>query len=167
VFLSNGPGDPEPCEYAIAAIGDIIDAGIVLVENGNRTLAGKRGATEEERLKALSGSVALLIKPLFFTILVVVVSFLPVFALEGQEGRLFMPLAASKSLSMISALAVTLWLVPALCARYLKGDFKREEDQPLGVWLQSLYRPSLQKALAHPALSLGLNFALLLATIPL
>ncbi len=148
------------------AIGDIIDAGIVMVENGNRALA--EGARDEQaRLKSLSASLALLIKPLFFTILVVVVSFLPVFALEGQEGRLFMPLAASKSLSMLSALAVTLWLVPALCARYLKGDFKREEEQKLGAWLQSLYRPSLEKVLSRPALSLGINFALLALTIPL
>lgn len=149
------------------AIGDIIDAGIVLVENGNRALAGKKRLSEEQRMKALAGSMALLFKPLFFTILVVVVSFLPVFALEGQEGRLFMPLAASKSLSMISALAVTVWLVPALCARYLKGDFKREEQQPLGAWLQSLYRPSLEKVLSHPRLSLAVNFCLLAATVPL
>jgi Cu(I)/Ag(I) efflux system membrane protein CusA/SilA len=149
------------------AIGDIIDAGIVLVENGNRALAENAGATEQERFKALAASVALLIKPLFFTILVVVVSFLPVFALEGQEGRLFMPLAASKTLSMLSALAVTLWLVPALCARYLKGDFKREEEQPLGAWLQSLYRPSLERVLSFPRLSLGVNFSLLAVTVPL
>lgn len=149
------------------AIGDIIDAGIVLVENGNRSLAGKHDLNEEQRLGLLTRAVALLLKPLFFTILVVVVSFLPVFALEGQEGRLFMPLAASKSLSMLSALAVTVLLVPALCARYLRGDFKREEEQPLGRRLQALYQPSLRAALRRPSLSLGLNFALLLLTIPL
>lgn len=149
------------------AIGDIIDAGIVMVENGNRALASKPKASEAERLRILAGSLAVLIKPLFFTLLVVVVSFLPVFALEGQEGRLFMPLAASKSLSMLSALAVTVWLVPALCARYLKGDFKREEEQPLSAWLQSLYRPSLEKVLARPKLGLAINFGLLALTVPL
>ncbi len=149
------------------AIGDIIDAGIVLVENGNRALAGRSLGSEDERLKILARSLALLIKPLFFTILVVVVSFLPILALEGQEGRLFMPLVASKSLSMISALAVTLWLVPALCARYLRGKFKREEEQALGAKLQASYRPSLEKVLKHSKLSLAVNFALLAATLPL
>ncbi len=150
------------------AIGDILDAGIILVENGNRALAGLEGqAGEDQRLKALAASAAQLIKPLFFTLLIVVVSFLPVFALEGQEGRLFLPLAASKSLSMISALAVTLWLIPALCARYLKGDFKREEQQPLTRRLQDWYRPTLQKVLAHPWLSLSVNFGLLALSVPL
>ena len=149
------------------AIGDILDAGIILVENGNRALGSLGTASEEERLKALAASAAQLMKPLFFTLLIVVISFLPVFALEGQEGRLFMPLAASKSLSMISALAVTLLLIPALCARFLKGGFKREEEQPLMARLQAWYRPSLARALAHPKASLALNFGLLALTIPL
>ncbi len=148
------------------AIGDILDAGIILVENGNRALSGMEGSSESARIKALAASATQLIKPLFFTLLIVVVSFLPVFALEGQEGRLFLPLAASKSLSMISALAVTLWLVPALCARYLKGDFKREEDQPLTARLQAWYRPTLEKVLAHPRSSLLVNFGILGLSIP-
>jgi Cu(I)/Ag(I) efflux system membrane protein CusA/SilA len=149
------------------AIGDILDAGIILVENGNRALSALGSPGEDERIKALAASAAQLMKPLFFTLLIVVVSFLPVFALEGQEGRLFMPLAASKSLSMISALAVTLWLIPALCARHLKGGFKREEEQPFMARLQALYRPSLRWALARPGLSLALNFGLLALSIPL
>jgi Cu(I)/Ag(I) efflux system membrane protein CusA/SilA len=149
------------------AIGDILDAGLILVENGNRALAAAGMQPESERIRILAASAAQLIRPLFFTLLIVVLSFLPVFALEGQEGRLFMPLAASKSLSMISALAVTLWLIPALCARYLKGDFKREEEQPLTKRLQDWYRPSLEKVLQRPALSLSINFGLLLLSIPL
>lgn len=149
------------------AIGDILDAGIILVENGNRALADTQGRSEEARLKALRESAVLLIRPLFFTLLIVVVSFLPVFALEGQEGRLFLPLAASKSLSMLSALAVTVILIPALCARYLRGTFIREEEQPLMARLQAWYRPSLAWVLARPWASLGVNFGLLILSIPL
>jgi Cu(I)/Ag(I) efflux system membrane protein CusA/SilA len=148
------------------AIGDILDAGIILVENGNRALATP-GLKPEERLQILARATTVLIKPLLFTLLIVVVSFLPVFALEGQEGRLFLPLAASKSLSMLSALAVTLFMVPALCARYLKGDFKREEENPLMARLQAWYRPSLDAVLRKPVWGLGLSAILLVLTIPL
>jgi Cu(I)/Ag(I) efflux system membrane protein CusA/SilA len=149
------------------AIGDILDAGIILVENGNRAMAEQGAVGEAQRLRALSASSVVLIKPLFFTLLIVVVSFLPVFALDGEEGRLFMPLALSKSLSMISALAVTLWLIPALCARFLKGGFKREEDNPLNHRLQGWYRPSLVAVLQRPKLGLALNAVLLVLTVPL
>jgi Cu(I)/Ag(I) efflux system membrane protein CusA/SilA len=149
------------------AIGDILDAGIILVENGNRALADAQGGGEERRLAALKDSAVLLIRPLFFTLLIVVVSFLPVFALEGQEGRLFLPLAASKSLSMLSALAVTVILIPALCARYLRGRFLREEEQPLMARLQAWYRPSLAWVLERPWTSLAVNFSVLALTVPL
>jgi Cu(I)/Ag(I) efflux system membrane protein CusA/SilA len=149
------------------AIGDILDAGIILVENGNRALADAQGGGEDRRLAALKLSALLLIRPLFFTLLIVVVSFLPVFALEGQEGRLFLPLAASKSLSMLSALAVTVILIPALCARYLRGHFIREEEQPLMARLQAWYRPSLAWVLERPWASLAVNFSVLALTIPL
>jgi Cu(I)/Ag(I) efflux system membrane protein CusA/SilA len=147
------------------AIGDILDAGIILVENGNRALSDP-GLDPAQRIQVLARASAVLIKPLFFTLVIVVVSFLPVFALEGQEGRLFLPLAASKSLSMLSALAVTLFMIPALCARYLKGDFKREEENPLMARLQAWYRPSLDKVLHKPAWGLGVSALLLVLTIP-
>jgi Cu(I)/Ag(I) efflux system membrane protein CusA/SilA len=149
------------------AIGDMLDAGIILVENANRRLADAGPVPEAVRREVLAEACISLIRPLLFTLVIVVVSFLPVFALEGQEGRLFQPLAASKTLSMLSAMAVTLLLVPALSALFLKRGFKREEQNPLSAWLQSKYRPSLAWALSRPKLSLAVNFGLLLLTIPL
>jgi Cu(I)/Ag(I) efflux system membrane protein CusA/SilA len=150
------------------AIGDMFDAGIILVENANRRLSLKgRGLGEAARHKELAAACSSLMKPLFFTLLIVVVSFLPVFALEGQMGRLFAPLAAAKTLGMLSALAVTLFLVPALCAKLLKGEFKREEQNKLSMKLRSLYRPSLEWALLRPWPILGACFLLMALTIPL
>jgi copper/silver efflux system protein len=150
------------------AIGDMLDAGIILVENANRRLSEKgKSLKEAARRKELIASCSMLFKPLFFTLLIVVVSFLPVFALNGQAGRLLGPLAASKTLSMICALCVTFFLIPALGARFLKGPFMREEDNKFSMRIRAFYKPSLEWVLKKPIGSLGMNLLLLIATIPL
>jgi copper/silver efflux system protein len=152
------------------AIGDMLDAGIILVENANRRLAqaGRPALLKEGvRRKELKMACSSLMRPLAFTLLIVTVSFLPVFGLPGQLGRLFGPLAAAKTLGMLSALAVTLFLFPALCVKLLKGKFQREEQNKISMKLQSLYRPSLEWVLQRPRRVLALAFLLIALTLPL
>ncbi len=152
------------------AIGDMLDAGIILVENANRRLsqAGRPALLKEGvRRRELALSCSALMRPLVFTLLIVTVSFLPVFVLSGQLGRLFAPLVAAKTLGMLSALAVTLFLFPALCVKLLKGKFQREEENKISMKLQSLYRPSLEWVLQRPRRVLASAFFLIVLTIPL
>jgi copper/silver efflux system protein len=137
------------------AIGVLVDAGIVVTENAFRHLEGvdtkDRGCVFETVLQATK----LVGRPTFFSMAVIILAFVPVFALTGQEGKLFHPLAFAKTFAMVSATVIALTLVPVLCMFLLRGKFHSEDDNPVMHFLQCLYRPALSWALNHRAIVLG------------
>src|SRR6266403_1061309 len=141
------------------AIGVLVDAGIVVTENAFRHLEGvdtrDRGLVLETILRATK----LVGRPTFFSMAIIVLAFVPVFALTGQEGKLFHPLAFAKTFAMASATAIALTLTPILCTLLLRGKFHSEDQNPVMRFLQRLYRPALSWALDHRRITLGLAFA--------
>src|SRR5229473_2958845 len=130
-------------------------AGIAVTENAFRHLEGvdtrDRGLVLETILRATK----LVGRPTFFSMAIIVLAFVPVFALTGQEGKLFHPLAFAKTFAMASATAISLTLIPILCTLLLRGGFHSEDRNPVMRFLQSLYRPVLGWALNHRLITLG------------
>ena len=155
------------------AIGVMVDAAIVMVENGYRHLAeaqaGAGGAplTARRRARVLLGAAQQVGPAIFFSLLIIVVSFLPVFLLQAQEGRMFRPLAWTKTLSVgwSSILAIT--LVPVLMVLLIRGRLKLEAENPLSRWTQRIYLPILKWALRWPKWTIALNVLFVAVTLPL
>ena len=150
------------------AIGVLIDAAIVMVENGYRQLAERPDVVNgPERRRILMGAAKQVGPALFFSLLIIVVSFLPVFLLEAQEGRMFRPLAWTKTLAVgfSSVLAVT--LVPVLMLIFIKGRLRPESENPVSRIAQGMYLPILRFSLRHRWLVIALNVIFLVITIPL
>ncbi len=127
------------------AIAEMTDAAIVMVENAHKHLA--RLAPDESRTEAVIAACKEVGPPLFFSLLIITVSFLPVFVLEAQEGRMFHPLAYTKTFAMAGAALLSITLVPALILLLLRGRIPREQDNPLGRIMIQLYRPVMAKVL--------------------
>ncbi len=137
------------------AIGAMIDAAVVMVETLHRKLE-RHGAADRPSHWALVRESAQEVGPaLFFSLLVITVSFLPVFSLQGQEGKLFAPLALTKTYAMAAAAALSVSLVPILMGLFIRGSLPREHRNPLNRWLKRGYRPALRAALARPSWVLG------------
>lgn len=150
------------------AIGVLIDAAIVMVENGYRHLAEHKETLEPNERKRILVHAAQQVGPaLFYSLIIIVVSFLPVFLLEAQEGRMFRPLAWTKTLALIFSSLLSITLVPALMPFCLRGKLKSESQNPAARVTQSLYLPVLRWCLCHWKLVIVLNLAFLAATIPL
>ncbi len=138
------------------AIGAMVDAVIVMIENAHKWLerweeqkqAGKN--SEESRTAVIIRAAQEVGKPLFFSLLIITVSFLPVFSLEAQEGRLFKPLAWTKTASMFFASLVSITVAPLLMVWLLKGTIQPEERNPINRWLVRLYRPLVSGAVRAP-----------------
>jgi Cu(I)/Ag(I) efflux system membrane protein CusA/SilA len=149
------------------AIGVLVDAGIVVTENAFRHLEGvdtsDRGRVFETVLRATK----LVGRPTFFSMAIIILAFVPVFALTGQEGKLFHPLAFAKTFAMVSATAIALTLVPILCVLLLRGKFHSEDQNPVMRFLQRVYRPALSWALDHRAITLGLAVVFLVGAVVL
>jgi Cu(I)/Ag(I) efflux system membrane protein CusA/SilA len=152
------------------AIGVLVDAGIVVTENAFRFLEQRHvDARDRQRVwQTVLESTRLVGRPVFFSMAIILLAFVPVFALTGQEGKLFHPLAFTKTFAVLAATVVSVTLVPVLCSLLLGGKFRREEDNPVMRVLQRLYAPALDAALAHPRITVGvaavfLTGALLLA----
>ncbi|MEP7151981.1 MAG: CusA/CzcA family heavy metal efflux RND transporter [Nitrospira sp.] len=134
------------------AIGAMVDAAIVMIENAHKRLEHweqqrRKGTNPEESRTAVIIRAAQEVgKPLFFSLLIITVSFLPVFSLEDQEGRLFKPLAWTKTASMFFASLVSITVAPLLMVWLLKGRIQPEERNPLNRWLVRLYRPVVSGA---------------------
>jgi copper/silver efflux system protein len=137
------------------AIGVLVDAGIVVTENAFRHLEGvdmsDRGRVFETVLRATK----LVGRPTFFSMAIIILAFVPVFALTGQEGKLFHPLAFAKTFAMVSATAIALSLVPILCFLLLRGKFHAEDQNPVMRWLRRLYLPVLSWVLDHRVVTMG------------
>jgi copper/silver efflux system protein len=179
------------------AIGVLVDAAIVMVENGYRHLserpvsrgealaemnysngplvekesgisASKRKlATERERVRILIDAAKQVGPALFFSLLIIVVSFLPVFLLEAQEGRMFRPLAWTKTLAVGFSSLLAITLVPILMVIFIRGKLRPESENPISRITQALYLPILRLCLKYRKTTLLLNLAFLLVTFPL
>jgi len=153
------------------AIGVLVDAGIVVTENAFRFME-KRGVDPRDRQKVTETvleSTRLVGRPIFFSMTIIILAFVPVFALTGREGKLFHPLAFTKTFAMIAATLIAVTLVPVLCTLLLRGRFHSEEENLVMRVLQRGYRPVLSFALAHRALTIAcalilFSVAVLLAT---
>lgn len=153
------------------AIGAMVDAAIVMIENAHKKLehAGGAESLSVQRRVDLLVEAAVEVGPaLFFSLLIITLSFLPVFALEAQEGRLFRPLALTKTYSMAGAAFLSITLVPVLIVISVKGRIRPEQDNPINRFLIRIYRPALTWVLGRPMQIVGVAALLLaLTTIPL
>jgi Cu(I)/Ag(I) efflux system membrane protein CusA/SilA len=146
------------------AIGAMVDAAIVMVENAHKRLEQSPQADRIETIIAAAKEVG---RPLFFSLLVIAVSFLPIFALEAQEGRLFTPLAYTKTFSMLFATALSVTLAPVLMVLLIRGRIRAEGKNPLNRLLVALYRPILSGALRVRWLTLALAVVIVGFTAPI
>jgi Cu(I)/Ag(I) efflux system membrane protein CusA/SilA len=150
------------------AVGVLIDAAIVMVENGYRHLAERTDVPDDaQRRRILVGAAQQVGPALFYSLIIIVVSFLPVFLLEAQEGRMFRPLAWTKTLVLVFSSLLSITLVPALMPFCLRGKLRPESKNPAARFTQALYLPVLRWCLQHWKLVIALNLAFLAATIPL
>ncbi len=149
------------------AIGVLVDAAIVMVENGYRHLAEQKPTSERERRRILVHAAQQVGPALFYSLIIIVVSFLPVFLLEAQEGRMFRPLAWTKTLALVFSSLLSITLVPALMPLCLRGKLRPESQNPAARVTQALYLPVLRWCLHHWKLVLVLNLLFLGVTIPL
>ena len=139
------------------AIGVLVDAGIVVTENAFRFIE-QRGIDPRDRplvRDAVRESTRLVGRPVFFSMAIILLAFIPVFALTGQEGKLFHPLAFTKTLAVLAATVIAVTLVPVLCSVLLGGRFHAEDANPVMRGLRWLYEPALNTALRYRGLTIG------------
>ena len=144
------------------AIGAMVDAAIVMIENAHKHL--ERLAPGKSRNEAIIKAAVEVGPALFFSLLVITVSFLPIFALEAQEGRLFKPLAWTKSLAMAAAALLSITLVPALMMLFVRGRILPERRNPLNRALIWLYRPAIRLVLRARVLTIAVALVALAAS---
>ncbi len=180
------------------AIGVLVDAAIVMVENGYRQLSERpasgadaleerdysngpvlqketdasaiktaKKAAERERVRILIDAAKQVGPALFFSLIIIVVSFLPVFLLEAQEGRMFRPLAWTKTLAVGFSSLLAITLVPILMVIFIRGKLRPESENPISRFTQALYLPVLRLCLKYRKTTLLLNLAFLVVTFPL
>ncbi len=158
------------------AIGVLVDASIVMVENGHRRLTEResaarqsgRGLGEAERRRTLLEAARQVGRPLFYSLLIIAISFLPVFLLEAQEGRMFRPLAWTKTLAIAFSSILAITVVPILMIVLIRGKRLRAESaNPLSRIFQRLYRPVIRWCLRHRGATIAANLAFLILTLPL
>ncbi|HET6273708.1 MAG TPA: CusA/CzcA family heavy metal efflux RND transporter [Bacteroidota bacterium] len=153
------------------AIGVIVDASIVLVENAYRNVAEaqeKKGTLTNEDFIEISIVSAKQVGPsIFFAVAIMVVSFLPVFLLEGQEGKLFRPLAFTKTFVLAGSAIIAITLVPMLMTMLTRGKFRSQERNPITRVLNRLYAPIIHWVLKHRKTTIALNVLALLITVPM
>ncbi len=153
------------------AIGVLVDAAIVVTENAFRFME-QRGINPRNRRRVAETvleATRLVGRPIFFSMAIIILAFIPVFALTGQEGKLFRPLAFTKTFSMVGATLLSITLVPVLCSLLIGGRIRGEGTNPIMRPLVWLYRPVLGWTLRHRALTLALAllvFAGALALVP-
>jgi copper/silver efflux system protein len=141
------------------AIGAMVDAAIVMIENAHKRL--ERAADGKSRTEVLIEAASEVGPALFFSLLVITVSFLPIFALEAQEGRLFKPLAYTKTFAMAAAALLSVTLVPALMVLFVRGRIVPEHRNPLNRFLIWLYQPVIRLALRFKASTVVIALAIL------
>lgn len=149
------------------AIGAMVDAAIVMIENVHKHFE-KTQVTDENRWRIIEEAAIEVGPPLFFSLLIITLSFLPVFALQAQEGRLFSPLAFTKTYAMAAAAGLSITLVPVLMGYFIRGKITPEHKNPINRLLIKTYRPFINFTLKYPKKVLAGAFGiLLLSLIPL
>lgn len=143
------------------AIGAMVDAAIVMIENVHKHIE-KEALTDENRWRIIREATVEVGPPLFFSLLIITLSFLPVFTLEAQEGKLFAPLAFTKTFAMAAAAGLSITLVPVLMGYFIRGKIKPEHENPVNVFLVKVYRPFIHYVLDQPKKVLGIAFAIVL-----
>jgi Cu(I)/Ag(I) efflux system membrane protein CusA/SilA len=138
------------------AIGVLVDAAIVVTENAFRHVEQHDVDTRDRAAvtRAVQASARLVGRPVFFSMAIIVLAFIPVFALTGQEGKLFHPLAFTKTFAVLAATLISITLVPVLCTLLIRGRVHDEGANPLMRALRAVYRPCLESALTHRAATL-------------
>src|SRR3954468_752694 len=149
------------------AIGVLVDAGIVVTENAFRYVEQRGVDPTDRRLvwETVLDSTRLVGRPVFFSMAIIVLAFVPVFALTGQEGKLFHPLAFTKTFAVLAATIISVTLVPVLCTILLGGRFHSEDANPVMRLLRRLYRPILEGALSQRLLTISVAGLLLLGAL--
>jgi copper/silver efflux system protein len=145
------------------AIGAMIDAAIVMIENAHKHL--ERAAPEKPRSEVLIEAAAEVGPALFFSLLIITVSFLPIFTLESQEGRLFGPLAFTKTFAMAAAAILSVTLVPALMMIFVRGRIIPEARNPLNRALIAIYRPVIRAVLKAKKTTIALAAVILAVSV--
>ncbi len=145
------------------AIGAMVDAAIVMIENAHKHL--ERASAEKPRAEVLIEAAIEVGPALFFSLLVITVSFLPIFALEAQEGRLFKPLAYTKTFAMAAAALLSVTLVPALMILFVRGRILPEHKNPVNRFLIWIYRPVIHLALRFKAVTIVIALAILAGSV--
>jgi copper/silver efflux system protein len=149
------------------AIGAMVDASIIVIENVHKRLEGwEAEGRPEPRRAVVIGAMQEVGPSLFFSLLVITVSFLPVFTLTGVEGRMFRPLAFTKTYSMGFAAVLAVTLTPALAALFIRGRLRREEANPLNRWLIRLYAPVVRFVVRHRWAVVAAAAVAMVATVP-
>jgi Cu(I)/Ag(I) efflux system membrane protein CusA/SilA len=153
------------------ALGELVDASLVMIENAHRRLSGRLDAlapSYADQPRAVIDAAQQVGRPIFFSLAIMLVSFAPVFLLEAQEGRMFRPLAFTKTFAIAAAALLSITLVPALMTVLVRNRRPRAEaDNPLSKWLVDLYRPVLCWMLRRRWVALGASIAIVPFTIPL
>jgi Cu(I)/Ag(I) efflux system membrane protein CusA/SilA len=153
------------------AVGAMVDAAVVMIENAHKHLEAwnhenpDRRPTPSEQARLIADAAAEVGPALFFSLLIITLSFVPVFTLEAQEGKLFGPLAFTKTYSMAAAAGLSVTLIPALMFYFIRGRIPDERSNPLNRFLIFLYRPLLDFVLRHPKTMLTASALLIVATI--
>jgi copper/silver efflux system protein len=152
------------------AIGAMVDAAVVMIENAHKHLehwqrVQGREPDSEERWKLITESAIEVGPALFVSLLVITLSFVPVFALQAQEGRLFAPLAYTKTYAMAAAAGLSITLIPVLMGYLIRGRIRPERENPLNRVLIAGYRPLVERVLRFPRLTLVLGGLLLMLTL--
>ncbi|ABF11895.1 efflux RND transporter permease subunit [Cupriavidus metallidurans] len=152
------------------AVGAMVDAAVVMIENAHKHLERwhadhpGRPLSGDDRWRVIGASAAEVGPALFFSLLIITLSFIPVFTLEAQEGKMFSPLAFTKTYSMAAAAGLSVTLVPVLMGYLIRGRIPAEQANPLNRWLIRAYQPILTRVLAYPRATIALAVVALVAT---
>ena len=150
------------------AIGVLVDAGIVMTENVIRQAEQyeeEHGNYREHIVEITLSAARLVGRPISFAMVIIILAFVPVFALTGMEGKMFHPLAFTKTFAMVGSTILSITLVPVLCSFLIRGKLHREDENPVMRFLRAVYQPVLNWALRHRAITLGIALAFFCAAI--
>ena len=150
------------------AIGVLVDAGIVMTENVIRQAEQyehEHGNYKDHIWEITLNAAKLVGRPISFAMVIIILAFVPVFALTGMEGKMFHPLAFTKTFAMVGSTILAITLVPVLCTFLIRGKLHREDENPVMRVLQAIYKPVLSWALRNRAMTLGLALAFFVAAI--
>ena len=153
------------------AIGAMVDAAVVMIENAHKHLEAWHEAHPDrvpvgpEQWQVITDAAVQVGPALFTSLVIITLSFVPVFTLQAQEGRLFAPLAFTKTYSMAAAAGLAVTLIPVLMGYLIRGRIPREQNNPINRGLMRVYQPLLHRVLAHPKTVLVAALLILLATI--